>query len=208
MTNIFTKTILFFLLSFSVNGEDKKKILFLGDSLTAGFGVEQELAYPNLVRNKIDKKKLPYTILNAGVSGNTSAGGLRRINWYFKTQVDIIIIALGANDGLRGLPVKSTEENLQKIIDAARLKNPKLKIILAGMKVPPNMGKKYSEGFTTIFPRLAKKNNCELIPFLLEKVAGLKDKNLADGIHPNPAGHRQIAANVMKVLGPLIQIKK
>jgi acyl-CoA thioesterase I len=208
MTNIFTKAILFFLLSFSVNGEEQKKILFLGDSLTAGFGVEQELAFPNLVLNKIDKKKLPYTVLNAGVSGNTSAGGLRRINWYFKTRVDIIIIALGANDGLRGLPVKSTEENLQKIIDAARLKNPKLKIILAGMKVPPNMGKKYSEGFTTIFPKLAKKNNCELIPFLLEKVAGLKDKNLADGIHPNPAGHRQIAENVMDILGPLIQIKK
>lgn len=180
--------------------ESTKTILCMGDSLTAGFGLKEDYAYPSLLQKMLDDKKLNAKILNAGVSGNTSAGGVRRINWYFNRKVDVMVLALGANDGLRGLPVKSTEENLQKIIDLAREKNPKIKIILAGMKVPPNMGEDYSKEFEALFPKLAAKNKLDLIPFLLEDVAGLKEFNLPDGIHPNEKGQQIIAKQVFKFI--------
>jgi acyl-CoA thioesterase-1 len=208
MINILSKALILLLLILPLYGESKGTILILGDSLTAGFGVDQEQAFPQLIKDKLDSRKLNFAVLNGGVSGNTSAGGIRRVNWYFKRQIDILVLALGANDGLRGLPVKSTEENLQKIIELARKKNSKIKIIIAGMLVPPNMGKEYSTSFKTLFPRLAKKNNCLLIPFLLENVAGLKDYNQADGIHPNPQGHKEIAKNVLKTLDKAISTLK
>ena len=131
------------------------KVFCFGDSLTAGYGLKQEQAFPQLIKDKLDGKGLKFKVLNGGVSGNTSAGGVRRVNWYFKTKIDVLVLALGANDGLRGLPIKSTKENLQKIIDAARKKNPDIKIVLAGMKVPPNMGKDYFKNFEELFPKLA-----------------------------------------------------
>lgn len=184
---------------------DKKTILCLGDSLTAGYGLKEEFAFPSLLQEKLGEK---ITVLNAGVSGNTSAGGLRRINWYFNRKIDIMVLALGANDGLRGLPVESTRENLQKIIDEAKKKNPQVKIILAGMKVPPNMGSEYGEKFEKLFPELAKKNDLPLIPFLLEGVAGMKKFNLPDGIHPNNEGQKLVAENVMKVLSNVLNSLK
>ena len=180
--------------------EKAKTILCLGDSLTAGYGLKEEQSFPSLIQKQLSEKGHNIQVLNAGVSGNTSAGGVRRINWYFNRKIDIMLLALGANDGLRGLPVKSTEENLQKIIDEARKKSPGVKIILAGMKVPPNMGDEYSEGFEKLFPKLAEKNNLPLIPFLLEKVAGNKELNLPDGIHPNEEGQKIISQTVIKFI--------
>ena len=212
MIKTFCKYLSIFLLISLVHGEDKKissgTILFLGDSLTAGYGLKQEQAFPQLIKDKLDGKGLKFKVLNGGVSGNTSAGGVRRVNWYFKTKIDVLVLALGANDGLRGLPIKSTKENLQKIIDAARKKNPNIKIVLAGMKVPPNMGKDYFKNFEELFPKLAKDNSCELVPFLLENVAGLKDFNLPDGIHPNAEGHKRIAETVFKSLKNVISMSK
>ncbi len=180
-----------------------KTILCLGDSLTAGYGVKEEFSYPSLLQNSLGKD---YTIINAGVSGNTSAGGLRRVNWYFNRKIDILILALGANDGLRGLPVEKTTENLQEIINFAKEKNPEIVILLAGMKVPPNMGAEYSEKFEKIFPDLAEKNKIFLIPFLLEGVAGFPEFNLPDGIHPNEKGQAKVADNILKILSEKLKI--
>ncbi len=196
-----------------LNGENKNTpsgaILVLGDSLTAGFGINQEQAYPHLVKKQLANSGHSLKVINAGISGNTTAGGLRRIDWYFSnSKIDIMILALGANDGLRGFPLQKTEENLQKIIDQARVKNPQIKIILAGMKIPPNMGEEYCKKFEAMFPTLAKKNKCDLIPFLLQGVAGLKEFNLPDGIHPNVEGHKKIAENVITVLKSTLKEKK
>ncbi len=173
-------------LCFTVVG-DEVRVLCLGDSLTAGYGVKESEAWPSLLQDKLGDEK--YLIVNAGTSGGTTAGGLRKLPWLFKKPVDVMILALGANDGLRGLDTKIMESNLQKIIDKAREKNPKVRIILAGMLMPPNMGLKYTTEFAAVYPRLAFKNDIELIPFLLMGVAGIPDKNLPDGIHPNPKGH-------------------
>lgn len=179
-------------------------VLCLGDSLTAGFGLDKEQAYPAILAEEL-KSKGEFKIINAGVSGNTSAGGLRRMDWYFKSGVDILILALGANDGLRGLKTDATKDNLQKIITKAKKNNPKIKILIAGMKVPPNMGKEYSDAFEKIFPELAKENDCLLIPFLLENVGGVAEMNLPDGIHPNAAGQKKLAKNILNVLLPAIK---
>ncbi len=184
--------------------ETPKTILFFGDSLTAGYGLSPEEAFPALVEKKLIKKGKPAKVINAGLSGETSAGGLSRIEWILKKPVDIFILELGANDGLRGLPLDQTEKNLQAIIDKVKVKNPKVKVIIAGMMVPPNMGSDYTTRFQKIFPALAKKNNASLIPFLLQDVAGNEKLNQADGIHPNPEGHKIVAENVYKVIGPLI----
>jgi acyl-CoA thioesterase-1 len=181
-----------------------KNILFFGDSLTAGYGLSPEEAFPALVEKKLLKNGKAAKIVNAGLSGETSAGGLSRIDWILRQPVDIFILELGANDGLRGLPLEQTEKNLQQIIDKVKLKNPKVKIVIAGMMVPPNMGSEYTSKFRKIFPELAKKNNAALIPFLLQDVAGNEKLNLADGIHPNPEGHRIVAENVYKVVGLLL----
>lgn len=195
--------------AFSANSAEKDPltILCMGDSLTAGYGLKEHMAFPNLIEKKLKEEGQNIKVLNAGVSGNTSAGGVRRLNWYFNRKIDIMVLALGANDGLRGLPVKSTEENLQKIIDLAKKKNPDIKIVLAGMKVPPNMGEEYSAAFSKLFPELAEKNKIPLIPFLLSGVAGIKSMNLPDGIHPNEAGQKIVAANVLKVLSELLSSK-
>ncbi|PQJ81758.1 arylesterase [Polaribacter glomeratus] len=183
-----------------------KKILFFGDSLTAGYGLEDvNDAFPALIQSKIDSLSLKYMVLNAGLSGETTAGGKSRINWVLNNQnIDIFVLELGANDGLRGVPLKETRENLQAIIDAVLKKNPSTRIVLAGMQLPPNMGIDYATEFKSIFPYLANKNELQLIPFLLKDVGGVTSLNQADGIHPTVKGHKMLAKNAWEVLKPMI----
>jgi acyl-CoA thioesterase-1 len=179
-------------------------ILFLGDSLTAGLGVAETQAYPALIQEKIREKHLPYDVINAGISGDTTAGGLARLDWVLQKKIDVLVLALGANDGLRGLPVAQTKANLQAIIDRVKAKNPAVKIIIAGMQIPPNMGDDYAVAFREIFPDLARANHAALVPFLLEGVGGHDELNQADRIHPTAAGHKILAENVWRVLEPLL----
>jgi acyl-CoA thioesterase-1 len=195
--------IIAFMLAFQTSGP-QKTILFFGDSLTAGYGLSPEEAFPALIEKKLTKNGKSAKVVNAGLSGETTAGGLSRIEWVLRQPVDVFILELGANDGLRGLPLEQTQKNLQAIIDKVRAKNPKTRIVIAGMMVPPNMGSDYTTKFRTIFPDLAKKNNATLIPFLLQDVAGNEKLNLADGIHPNVEGHKIVADNVYKVISPLL----
>ncbi len=188
----------------SANTADKKNILFFGTSLTAGYGLDPTEAFPALIQNRIDSLNLPYNVINGGLSGETSAGGKGRIDWLLKQPIDIFVLELGANDGLRGLPVKQTIKNLQDIIDAVKAKYPNVKLVLAGMQMPPSMGARYTNDFKNIFPDLAKKNNMALIPFLLDKVGGIPKLNQEDGIHPTAEGDKILAENVWVVLKPLL----
>lgn len=187
-------------------GNTQKYILFFGTSLTAGFGLAPTEAYPALIQQKIDSLKWPYKVINGGLSGETSAAGKARIDWLLKQKVSVFVLELGANDGLRGLPIAQTTANLQAIIDKVKSKYPKAKLVMAGMQVPPNMGAKYASDFKAIFPVLAKKNNMVLIPFLLDKVAGIPKLNQADGIHPTAKGDSIVAETVWKSLKPILQI--
>jgi acyl-CoA thioesterase I len=184
---------------------EPKTILFLGDSITAGYGLDPSQAYPALIQEKVDAKRWQFKVINAGQSGDTSAGGLSRMDWILKNRVDVLVLELGGNDGLRGLPVETTRKNLQAIIDRTRAKYPAAKIILAGMMVPPNMGRDYGQKFEAIFRDLAKKNKAALIPFVLEGVGGVRDLNLGDGIHPTAKGQEIVANNVWKVLEPILR---
>lgn len=177
-----------------------KNILIFGNSLTAGYGLEPAEAFPAQIQNRLDSLKLPYKIINAGLSGETTSGGNSRIDWVLRNPIDIFILELGGNDGLRGIPATETRKNLQSMIDKVKTKYPEAKIILAGMQVPPSMGKKYADEFRVIYPELAKKNNVGLIPFLLENVGGEVKLNQKDGIHPNVEGAKIVADNVWKVL--------
>ena len=182
-----------------------KKIVFFGDSLTAGYGLnDMEDAFPGVIQTKIDSLGLPYTIVNSGISGETSAGGKNRIDWVLNDAPDVFVLELGANDGLRGVPLQQTKTNLQAIIDAVKNKYPETKIVLAGMQIPPNMGQEYTTEFKNIFPTLAKKNNIALVPFLLEKVGGIASLNQSDGIHPTKEGHKILAKNVWEILEALL----
>lgn len=181
----------------------KKVILVFGDSLTAGYGLDDPSeAFPGVIKAKIDSLKLPYTVVNAGVSGETSAGGLGRIDWILKQKPDMFLLELGANDGLRGNSVTQTISNLQAIIDKVKSKYPSTKIILLGMQVPPSMGQQYVNDFKKMYPDLAAKNHVGLVPFLLDGVGGNPKLNQADGIHPTAAGAKIVAENVWKVLQP------
>ena len=180
-------------------------ILFLGDSITAGLGLDPSQAFPALIQQKIDAQHWNFQVINAGQSGDTSAGGLSRLDWLLKNRIDVLVLELGANDGLRGLPAATTRKNLQAIIDRTKAKYPEAKVVIAGMKVPPNMGGDYSRQFEAVFADLAKKNNALFIPFVLEGVGGVPNLNLADGIHPNAKGHQRVAANVWKVLEPVLR---
>jgi acyl-CoA thioesterase-1 len=197
------KNLLIIALALIFQGSAPKTILFFGDSLTAGYGLSTDEAFPALVEKKFVKNGKPSKVVNAGVSGETSAGGVSRIDWILRQPIDIFILELGANDGLRGLPLDQTQKNLQTIIDKVKGKYPKAKIVIAGMMVPPNLGQDYTTRFQKIYPDLAKKNNATLIPFLLQNVAGNEKLNLADGIHPNPEGHKIVADNVYKVINSL-----
>ncbi len=177
-----------------------KTILFFGNSLTAGYGLQPSQAFPALIQQKIDSLQLPYKVINAGLSGETSAGGKNRIDWILKQPVDVFVLELGANDGLRGISPASTQANLQAIIDKVKAKYPNVKIILAGMEIPPSMGGVYAAQFRVIFRQLAEKNNLAFIPFLLEGVAGERSLNQGDGVHPTAAGQRILAENTWAVL--------
>ncbi|NTE00766.1 arylesterase [Agrobacterium tumefaciens] len=182
-----------------------KNILFFGTSLTAGYGLDPTEAYPALIQNRIDSLKMPYKVINGGLSGETSAAGKSRISWLLKQPIDVFVLELGANDGLRGLPVAQTTKNLQSIIDSVKTKYPNVKMVIAGMQVPPNMGAKYAEDFKNIFPNLAKKNNMALVPFLLDKVGGVPKLNQEDGIHPTAEGDKILAENVWVVLKDVLE---
>lgn len=175
-----------------------KTILFLGDSLTEGYQLAKEEAYPALIENILKKDHKDIKVVNGGVSGATSASGLKRLDWYLKAKPDIMVLALGANDGLRGTKPAVTEKNLASVIEKAQGRG--ITVIIAGMKMPPNMGEIYRSEFENMFPKLAKKYSIKLIPFILDGVGGKPELNLADGIHPNPKGHQVMAQTVLKVL--------
>lgn len=193
--------ILIFLLNFQLSAKESKEktILFLGDSLTAGYGVEKDQAYPALVEKKLNKK-YKVKVLNGGVSGSTTASGLSRLRWFLKAKPDIVVLILGANDGLRGIKLKESKKNLEKIILKAKEEN--LKIILAGMMIPPNYGKEYTEQFKQMYIELKEKYKLPWIPFILKDVAGLEKMNIEDGIHPNSNGHEKVAENLIPYLEP------
>lgn len=186
---------------------NKPVILFFGNSLTAGYGLELSEAFPALIQQRLDSLGADYEIINAGLSGETTASGKNRVDWLLKQKVDVFVLELGGNDGLRGIDPAETRRNLQEIIDKVRNTYPEIKIILAGMMVPPNMGPDYGEKFQVIFPEIAEKNEVAFIPFLLEGVAGEPELNLPDGIHPTPEGHRIVTENVWKVLCKVIEVE-
>ena len=184
-------------------------ILCFGDSITAGYGLEDTNdAYPHLLQQKIDSLGLNYTVINSGVSGETTAGGESRISWVLNQEVDIFLLELGANDGLRGVALSETKANLQSIIDTVEKESPGTKIILAGMQLPPNMGNDYTSKFKELYADLAKKNDVEFLPFILQNVGGIEDLNQKDGIHPNVEGHQLVAENVWDVLKPMLSNEK
>ena len=197
--------ILGFFLLLTAAAPTPRNILFLGDSITAGYGLEPAQAYPALIQNKIDAKRWPFKVINAGQSGDTTAGGLSRMDWLLRSPIDVLVLELGGNDGLRGLPAATTRKNLQAIIDRTREKYPDAKIVLAGMRVPPNMGRDYAKQFDAIFADIAKKNKAALVPFVLEGVGGVAALNLPDGMHPTAKGHEIVAANVWKGLEPILR---
>lgn len=217
LLQIHTMNIIFLLLGLMINphnnaapvqdnkSAEPRTILFLGNSLSAGYGLGTEFAFPALIQEKIDSLGWNFKVINAGLSGETSSGGLRRIDWLLQRKIDVFFLELGANDGLRGIPLDLTEQNLQAIIDRVKAKNAEVKIVIAGMLVPPNMGREYSSKFRTLFQNLAKKNDAALVPFLLEGVGGNPKLNLPDGIHPTAEGHRIVARNVWQVLKPVLQ---
>ncbi|KAA5549084.1 arylesterase [Adhaeribacter rhizoryzae] len=179
---------------------EMKTILFFGNSLTAGYGLDPSEAFPALIQQKIDSLDLPYKIINAGLSGETTAGGKNRIDWLLRQKIDVFVLELGANDGLRGIPVTETARNLQIIVDKVKAKYPDVKLVLAGMEIPPNMGGKYAAEFRVIFRQIAEKNNMAFVPFLLQGVGGVRELNQGDGIHPTEKGHRILAENVWEIL--------
>lgn len=182
-----------------------KTILCFGDSITAGYGLDDiNDAFPNILQQKIDSLDLKYTVINSGVSGETTAGGKNRIDWVIKNKPTIFILELGANDGLRGVQLTETKANLQSIINVVKAKSPTTKIILAGMQLPPNMGLDYTTEFKQLFIDVAKENKIAFIPFILKDVGGIASLNQNDGIHPNAKGHKIMATTVWEVLMPII----
>lgn len=184
--------------------DGKKVVLFLGTSLTAGLGLAPEDAYPALIQRKADSAGLAVRVENAGLSGETSAGALRRVDWLLRGPVDVFVLETGANDGLRGLDVDSTRQNIARIVAKVRAARPSARVFLVQMEAPPNLGTKYTDQFRAMFPTVARESGATLLPFLLEGVAGVASLNQADGIHPNEAGARRVAANVWRGLAPAL----
>ena len=193
----------------SMNGTNTKEpaliILFFGNSLTAGYGIKPEDAFPGIIQKRLDSLVLPYKVINAGLSGETTASGVNRIEWVLREPVAIMILELGGNDGLRGIDPEESKKNLQKIVDLTQTRYPDISIIIAGMEAPPNMGQEYVTAFRSIFPELSQINDLPLIPFLLEGVGGELELNQQDGIHPNEQGHKIVAINVWAVLKEVIE---
>jgi acyl-CoA thioesterase-1 len=191
-------------LAATLGAAETRTMVFFGDSLTAGYGVEPEEAYPALIQHKLDEAKLPWRVVNAGLSGETSAGGLRRLDWVLRQQVDLVVLELGGNDGLRGISPAATRANLKAMVERIRQRHPRAQVVLAGMQMPVNMGPDYTREFAVIFPEVAQETGATLIPFLLEGVGGVASLNLPDGIHPTPQGHAIVADTVWRTLRPLL----
>ena len=180
-------------------------VVFLGDSLSAGYGLRAEQAFPALIQDRIDAEGLGFRVVNAGVSGDTSAGGLRRIDWLLRQPIDTLVLELGGNDMLRGQDVDRMRQNLQAIVEKARAKNPDAAIVIAGMRATPNLGRDYSEAYEASFAELARDTDATLIPFMLKGVAADRSLNQVDGIHPTAEGHEIVADTLWAVLGPLLR---
>jgi len=180
-------------------------ILFFGDSLTAGLGLDPNLAFPGLLQQRLDSLGYSYGVINAGLSGETTASGKNRLGWVLNQPLDVFVLELGANDGLRGIPLAETRKNLKAMITQVRAKYPDVVIVLAGMQLPPNMGPEYTDEFRKMFPEIAESEDVLLIPFLLKDVGGIPELNQEDGIHPTEAGHKIVADNVWAVLRKAIQ---
>jgi len=189
----------------AVEADSRSTVVFLGNSLTAGLGVDPREAFPARVQVKIDDAGLAFRVINAGVSGETTSGGLRRLDWILDQSPDVLVVALGANDALRGAPPATVRANLQQIIDRTRARLPDAAIVIVGMLAPPNLGPTYTHEFEDVFPALAEANNLPLVPFLLEGVAADRELNQADGMHPTAAGHEILAETVWKVLEPVLE---
>lgn len=189
----------------SVPAEGPPTIVFLGTSITAGLGLDPNQAYPAVIQRKLDSAGFAYQVINAGVSGETSAGALSRIDWILRQPPAVLVIETGANDGLRGQPAEAVRDNIQAIIDRTRERSPGTQIILAGMQALPNLGAAYVRRFIAIYPELADKNQVRLVPFILAGVGGVDSLNQADGIHPTPGGQEIVAQNVWQVLEPVLQ---
>ena len=185
--------------------DSTRTVLFYGDSLTAGYGIDREQAFPDLIQARIDSLGWDFEVFNAGLSGETSAGGLRRIDWILRQKVDVFALELGANDGLRGIDLKDTRSNLQGIVDRVKTKYPDVVVVVVGMQMPPNLGPEYTAEFKGLYSSLAEQNGAALIPFLLAGVGDRPELNLPDGNHPTVAGHKVVAENVWAVLGPLLE---
>ena len=181
------------------------RILYLGDSITAGYGLGEEYAFPAIVQRKAEEAGYSMYTVNAGISGDTSTGGLNRLEWLLQQQFDVVLLELGGNDGLRGIDLQLTKANLDQIIQKTLQKWPETKFVVAGMMVPPNLGHAYTQEFAAIFPAIAKKHNAALIPFILEGVGGIPSLNLSDGIHPTAEGHKILAETVWKALEPVLK---
>ena len=184
--------------------DQRRLILFFGDSLTAGYGLDEDESFPSLIQDRIDSLGLPYQVINAGLSGETTAGGKNRIGWVLNQEPAIFILELGANDMLRGLDLNETSKNLEAIIETVQSEYPDTKLVIAGMQAPPNMGKDYTSEFAKIFSELAIKYEAALIPFLLKDVAGIESLNLGDGKHPNASGQKIVMENVWSIISPLL----
>ncbi|HVS14063.1 MAG TPA: arylesterase [Thermoanaerobaculia bacterium] len=180
-------------------------VVFLGDSLTAGYGLGADEAYPALVARRIAERGLPFSVVNAGVSGDTTAGGASRIDWLLRRPMAVLVVALGANDGLRGLPLAQSEEFLDRILHRTRESRPDADLVVVGMLMPPNLGPEYTAEFRELFPRVAARHKATLLPFLLEGVGGVPDLNQADGIHPTAEGQRKVAETVWAALEPILE---
>lgn len=180
-------------------------ILFYGDSLTAGLGLDPNEAFPALIQQRLDSLGYSFEVVNAGLSGETTASGRNRLDWVLRQPVDIFVLELGANDGLRGIPLAETRKNLEAMIQMVRERSPGARIVLAGMELPPNMGPEYTAEFRRIFPELAEKHGTALVPFLLKGVGGVAELNQQDGIHPTAEGHMMVAETVWSVLAPVVE---
>lgn len=182
-----------------------RTILFVGTSLTAGYGLDPDSAYPLQIQRMIDSAGLRYSVINAGVSGETSSALLRRLDWLLRQPFEVIVIETGANDGLRGIPIETMRANIEQIVQRVRIRRPGARVVLVQMEAPPNLGLRYTRQFRSVFPEVAQKSDAVLLPFLLQEVAGNPDLNQADGIHPNYAGERIVARNVWKDLRPMLK---
>lgn len=189
----------------TVDQNNRARIVFFGNSLTAGYGLDEQYSFPSRVQEKIDSAGYAYQVVNAGLSGETTAGGLNRIDWVMEQPIEVFVLELGGNDALRGFDLSATRENLQKILDAVKAKYPEAELVVAGMEAPPNMGQQYTNEFRQIFRQLAETNDAALIPFLLDGVGGIPELNLPDRIHPNQEGQVIVAQNVWEIIEPLLE---